>query len=190
MDTLGIKKISSPDQYVLFGVYFSKKMDSMPGNNTMKCLYFPTLEMAKDVYLTLQHFIWNFNRGYNGGELRNGLRVFGQEILGEVPYGAIDTTLFTQINDEQLLSSNGYMMNIPTFVERSKQLMNHVCNLRNQTIPNYDEHFLTVLRITGFLPRIKRTNFTFNLWAYDYIETDEKTVREMGLVLSETHVFA
>jgi len=187
MDTLGIKKIYSQEQYVLFGIYFRKRM-----NNTMKCFYFPTLEMAKDVYITLQYFMSYWDRGYDGGELSSGLRGWGQEIVGEVPYGAIDTIIFTQINDEQLLSNLGYMMNIHNFVDRSKQLMNHRCNLRIKPIPKYfyDEHLLTVLRITGFLPRIKRTKFTFNLFAYDYIETDEKTVREMGLVLSETHVFA
>lgn len=183
MDSLGIKKISSQEQYLLFGILFSKRMDS--DKNT--CLYFPTLEMAKDVYITLQYFLWNWNRGVDGGKLESGISWY-QEEFGVIPRGAIETILFSKINDEQLLSNKGCMLNINHFVEMSRQLMNHVCNLRSKTIPKYfyDEHFLTVLRYTGFYPRIKRTKFTCNLFAHDYIESDEETVRQMGLVLSET----
>lgn len=184
MDTLGIERISSQEQYILFGIYCCKRMYS--DENIMKCFYLPTLEMAQDVYITLQYFFSNWNRGLYGGELRSGLRRWDQEKIGEVPYGAIETIIFTKINDEQLLSSQGYMIDILNFVERSKQLMNHRCNLRTKSIPKnfYDEHFLTVLRLVGFSPRIKRTKFIFNPFIDDCIETDENNVRQMGLVLS------
>jgi hypothetical protein len=169
MDSLGIEIIPSQEQYILYNVDCSKLCDSMPGRNTMKSIFFPTLEMANNVFLTLFYFIRNFYRGYDGGELAYG----------------IGKSLFTKINDNELMNGQGKTINIAFFVERSQKLMKLKCIVNNKDLPKdfYDEYMLAVLRYTGFLPRIKRTKFTLNPLKYKYVETDEKTIREMGLII-------
>lgn len=125
--------------------------------------------MANNVLSTLAYFMNNFDRGYKGGELVRG----------------IGKSIFTKINDNQLMNSQGQTINIAFFVERSQELMALRCNLKNKDLPKdfYDEYMLAILRYTGFLPRIKKTNFTLNPFKFKYAETDEKTVRKMGLVI-------
>ena len=76
MDTIGIEIVPSSEQYILYNVDHSKLCDSMPGRNTMRSTFFPTLEMANNVRSTLLYFIINFDRGYHGGErgFRGGYR--------------------------------------------------------------------------------------------------------------------
>jgi hypothetical protein len=225
MDNLGIQKVNSQEQYIIYYIYFSKFIDSMPCKNTMKPFYLPTLDMAQNVYITLQYFIHNWDRGFDGGELETGLRRCDQVILGNIPKETIRKSLFTKINNNLLMDSQGITINIPNFIEMSTELMKYKCNLRlqnkgvpfklasprhssslhSQTLEKkymkceqserhvvaeggilkgfYDEYMLAVLRHTDFLPRIKRTTFTLNPFSYNYIETDEKTVRKMGLVI-------
>jgi hypothetical protein len=166
MDTIGIEIVPSSEQYILYNLDHSKLCDSMPGRNTMRSIFFPTLEMANNVRSTLLYFIINFDRGYHGGELARG----------------IGKSLFTKINDEQLMNSSGQTINILSFVERTQELMKYKCN-NNLPKYYYDEFMLVVLKHSNFLPRIKRTEFTLNPFKYKYVETDEKTIRKMGLVV-------
>jgi len=152
------------EQYILYNVDYSKLCDSMPGKNTMTSIFFPNLEMTNNVRNKLSYFMRNFDRGYHGGELARG-------------YGK---SLFTKINDNELMNSGGQTINIPLFVERTQELMKYKCN-NNLPKYYYDEFMLVVLKYTNFLPRIKRS--TLNPFKYKYMETDEKTIREMGLVV-------
>jgi hypothetical protein len=185
MDTLGIKNVPAGEQFVLYGMNVSKLCDSMLGHNTMQTLYFPTWEMARDVYVTLQYFIINWDRGYYGGELGSGVRRCEPTIVGVVPVSAIGSRLFTKINDEEMMNQGGGVILVSSLFNRSNELNKHTCNVTNKLLPKhmYDEHMLAVLRCTGFSPRIKRQRFTLNPFKYDYIETDETTVRKMGLVM-------
>jgi hypothetical protein len=170
MDNLGIEKVSSQEQYIIYIVSYSKINACM--RNRVR-ISFPTLEMANNVIKTLSYFIHNWDCGYHGGE-----------VLFQPNRG-----LFTKINDNLLMNSQGDTINISNFVERSKELMKYKYKYNLWALGThkgfYDEYTLAVLRNLDFLPRIKRTSFTFNPFSYNYIETDEKTVREMGLVITK-----
>ena len=186
MDTLGIKPVPASEQFVLYGLNVSKKCDSMPDNNSnsMQTFYFPTYEMAREVYVTLQYFIINWDMGYHGGELGSGVQRCEPTTIGVVPINAIVPMLFTKMNAEELSNQRGGITRISTIVNRSNELNKHTCHVTHKNLPTgmYDEHMLAVLRLTGFSPRIKRTKISFNPFNYDYVETDENTVRKMGLI--------
>ena len=187
MDILGVSPVSKGEQYVLYYMSVSKKCDSMPGNNTMQTFYFPTKEMAMEVYVTLQYFIYTWDRGYDGGELVTGhSRRYQPQHIREIPQKAIGTMIFTKINNDELMDAQGNTIKISTISQRSNELKKHICNVIRKNLPKgfYDEHMLAVLRVTGFPPRIKRTTFSLNPFKYDYVETDERTVRNMRLVLT------
>jgi hypothetical protein len=184
MNTFDVQIIeSTQDQYILYGLNYSKLMDSMPGKNTMITIYFPSLELAQNVYLTLQYFMHNWYRGYHGGEMGSGIRRCDPQYIGVIPEKAIGKKIFTKINNETMMNSNGYTINISSFVNRSEELKKYPFNLQKLPKGKYDEFTLAVLRITSFLPRIKREKFTLNPFKYDFIETDENTVRKMRLVI-------
>ena len=185
MDNLGVQTISNGKQYILYCMNVSKKCDSMPGDNTMQTFFFPTKQMAQEVYVTLQYFISKWDRGYDGGELGSGIRRCDPQYIGVVPSQAIGARLFTKLSEDQLINAEGGIVNIASLVLRSNELNKHIYN--NVThLPKgfYDEHMLAVLRVTGFPPRIKRNTFSLNPFKYKYVETDENTVRKMGLVIT------
>jgi hypothetical protein len=185
MDALGIQTVPAGEQYILYGLNFNKLCTDM--SNTMQTFYFSTKEMAQEVYVTLQYFLGNWERGYHGGELGSGLRRCDPDYIGVIPPNAIGAHLLTKINDEDLMNPRGNVVRISTLVQRSNELNKHVCVVtRNPTgLPKgmYDEHMLAVLRQIGLPPRIKRQTFTLNPFKYDYVETDEDTVRKMRLVV-------
>jgi hypothetical protein len=187
LSDLKLETIPAGEQYVLYAFNFSKLCDDMPGRSTMKPYYFATKEMAKEAYVTMQYFIQNWDRGYHGGELGSGLRRCDPKYVGVIHPAAIGSSLFTKINDEELMNPRGHIVKISTLTERSNELNKHLCIVtRNPTgLPKgmYDEHMLAVLRVMGLPPRIKRTTFSLNPFKSDYVETDEATVRKMRLVV-------
>lgn len=168
MDKLGTTQFQAGSkQYVLYYVSYSKYVDSMPGNNTMKSLYLPTYEDAINIHSTLSYFMKNWNMGYDGGELSTyiGWKVF--------------------IHDE----ASGYLIgddvrvNVDKFVATCTELRLNPYYGVYSKLPKqcYDEYMLTVLRITGFKPRIECKNRYISFLS-GFMETDEKTVRDMGHV--------
>lgn len=166
---MSIIQFIGSNQALIYCVYYSKKQDSMPHNNTMKILYFPSKEMAEAVYDTLAYFMTHWDKGYDGGELFHGVK----------------RVVCTQIDDDRLVeNSTGNIVSIASItnnfnllapLKRNFPLEKHV----------YDEYMLAVLRMTGFAPRIEKCKciklFPF---LYSYKETDEVTVGKMGLVLN------
>ena len=190
MDTLGLKIIPAGEQYMLYGLNISKLCDSMPGCNTMRTFYFSTWEMARDAYITLQYFIINWDRGYHGGELGSGVRRGDPFTVGEVPINAIGSRLFTRLNAEELINQTGGIVRPLDLIKIWNELNTHTCNVKHTFLPKgmYDENILAVIRYIGFPPRIKRQTFSFNPFKYDYDETDENTVRQMGLVVKTVNL--
>jgi hypothetical protein len=180
---LQITTIPAGEQYILYGFKFFKLMARL---NTMQTFYFATKKMAQEAYVTVQYFIYNWDRGYHGGELGSAIRKWDPYCIGVVTPNAISASIFTKINDEELMNQQGHIIKMSTLVQRSNELNKHICVVtHNPTgIPKgYDEHMLAVLRLIGLPPRIKRPTFTLNPFKYDYVETDENTVRKMGLVI-------
>lgn len=105
----------------------------MPDRNTMRSIFSPILEMANNVHNTLSYFIYNFNRGYHGGELAHG----------------IGKSLFTKSNDNELINGRGQTINIFISLDRSQELMKHKYNSSSPKY-YYNEYMLSVLRYTGF----------------------------------------
>lgn len=139
LSDLKLRTIAAGEQYILYGMNVSKLCDS-----AMKTYNFATKEMAQDVYVTLQYFIYNWDRGYHGGELGSGIRRCDPDYIGVIPPNAIGARSFTKINDEQLMNQRGHVIKISTLVHRSNELNKHICVLtRNVTgLPKgmYDEH--------------------------------------------------
>jgi hypothetical protein len=141
MDNLGIEIISTHEpreQYILYNVDYSKLCDSMPNTNTMKRIFLPTLEMANNVRSSLSYFICNFDRGYRGGELARG----------------IGKSMFSRVNDDELMNSSGHQINVHIFVQRAQELRKYKYN-NNLPKYYYNEYMLTVLRYTILLPIMK-----------------------------------
>ena len=184
METLAIETIPAGDQYILYRFNYNK-LCTKNAPNAMQTYYFATKEIAQEAFLTIQYFIRRWDRGYHGGELGTGLRRCDPYYLGDIPPAAIGRSLFTKINDEELMNSCGQIIKISTIVARSNDINKHLCVLtRNPTgLPKgmYDEHMLAVLRAMGLPPRIRRKNR--NPFKVDYVETDEATVRENKLVV-------
>jgi len=165
---LGTKQFQAGSkQYVLYYVSYSKYADSTQGNNTMKRLYLPTYEDAMNVHSTLSYFMKHWNMGYDGGELSTyiGWKIF--------------------IHDEAsgYLIGNNVRLVVDNFVARCTELRLNPCSVVYCKLPKqfYDEYMLTVLRITGFKPRIECKN-RYTSFFSGFMETDEKTVRDMGHV--------
>ena len=190
MDTIGCEITHSQEQYILYGLNFTKKCSSHERSTT---IWLPSLKDTQNVFLNLQYFIWKWDRGYDGGEIGDGIPRNYPRYIGVIPDRAIGRRLFTKINNETIMDSQGITINIQDFVKKSKDLQSKICNIRYEPNKNtwydhlpkgkYDEYMLSVLKYTGFPPRIKRTTFSLNPFSYDYIETDEETIRKMGLVI-------
>ena len=183
MDALGINIIPAGEQYELYCFNISKLCTNAPGY--MRTFYFPTREMAKDAYITMQYFIICWDRGYDGGELGSGTRRCDPTTVGVVPVNAIGSRLFTRLNDEELINQSGGRVRTLSLIKISDELNKYPCHVKHTCLPKgmYDENILAVIRYIGFPPRIKRQTFTLNPFKYDHVETDENTVRKMGLVM-------
>jgi hypothetical protein len=140
-----IEKLENSDKYILYCVSFIKE------NENMKTLFFPTLEIAKNVHHTLS------SKKLIKGEL---IQCIGKRI-------------FTQI-DDQMINCCGHVIIISDLIESYNYKFN--CNLSKN---KYDEFTLYVFRLYNILPIIKTTKYLFS---HRYIEYDEKTIRDMGLV--------
>ena len=170
MDTLGATQFpTGAKQYVLYYVGYSKYMDSIciPGGNIMKRLYLPTYEDARNIQSTLSYFMKNWDMGYSGGELTKH----------------IGCTIFIHDEASGYLIGDDVRLNVDKFVTTCTELKLNPCNVGHVELPKqcYDEYMLTALRITGFKPRIKCKRYTS--FFSNFEETDEKTVRDMGLII-------
>ena len=185
MDALGIETVPTGDQYILYCFNFYKLCNC--NSNDMQTYCFATKQMAQEAYLTIQFFIGKWYRGYHGGELGTGLKRCEPTYYGVIPPNAIGQRLFTKINDEELMNAQGHNIKITKLIQNSNELNKHICvvtrNLSGLPRGMYDEHMLAVLRVMGLSPRIKRQTFTLNPFKYNYIETDEATIRKMKLVV-------
>jgi len=184
MEQLGIETVQLQEHYLLFVFNYTKLCSESGSNNPIISSYFPTLEMAEDVYLALEYFIYNWDRGFDGGELGSGVRRGdAYKWYGVVPPNAIGSRLFIKLDENTLINGQGITLDIPNFVAKTTDLNK---NKRTKPLRNkeqYDEYLLSVLRWTKFPPRIKRQSFSFNPFKYDFVETDEATVRKMRLVV-------
>jgi hypothetical protein len=180
METIpGIKTIDNSNsiQYIIYGFNYSKLCD-----NNMTTFLFPTKELATNAFLTIQHFLHYFNMCYDGGELGSGRRRCDRYYLDEVLDAAIGARIFTTLDNDTIIGHQGHEINIKNFVNASNDLMKYQYNNKLYT-GKYDEFTLAVLRYMKLKPRIKRTSFSFNPFKPDYKETDEKTIRQMKLII-------
>ena len=181
MEQLGVQKIPiAQEQYKLYYFNFSHKCDSQ-----MPAYFFPTKVLAEKAFLALQYFLHFWYRGLDGGELWTGLIQGDPIYLGDIPPKAIGFRFFIKM--ENLLVSNcgNYTIYYPAFVEICTDLNKYKWNGTLGCVHRYDEFTLAVLRYVKLRPRIKRSGWW--MWAlkpfkHDYVETDESTVRQMGLV--------
>jgi hypothetical protein len=125
--------------------------------------YFPTIDMARNVHYSLANFIKNWNCNYNL------INCIGKRQL-------------TKFDDKYFIDCCGNKLNIEKFIKYSTELTNLNSNPQ---LPKdkYDEFTLATLKIFNISPRIKRTIFSYNPFAPKYIKSDEKTIRELNMVL-------
>ena len=165
MDTIGAKQFQTgAKQYVLYYMSCRERIGA-----TMKRMYLPTYEDAEKVHFTLSYFLKNWNMNYNDGELARH----------------IGHTIFIHDDASGYLIGDDVRLHVDTFVATWTELRLLPCSNRSKLPKHcYDEHMLTTLRITGFKPRIPRIKCSDEYEYYsNFIETDEKTVRDMGLVV-------
>ena len=168
MDALGVKQYSSESkQYVLYYITFNRHSYAMvPDYYTRSRCYFPSADDAENVRLTLNYFFKNW-------------------LQSSLIADYIRHTIFFHLEGDTYLESNDLSLNLAEFVKNSSALQNHPykCNAKKYQLgcEYYDEYLLLVLRVTGFKPRIKKKG----LFSTQVVETDEKTLRTMGLVVPD-----
>lgn len=90
--------------------------------------------------------------------------------------------LFTKLNDDEIIGSNGTIINVSEFVQMCEELskfpMYSGVELFRDNL--YDDFLLCILRHVGILPCIRKKKKP--LWSTYNYETDEATVRRMGLM--------